>query len=80
MKNPTVKSYLLSINALGENTIEDIKIHSYSDEVACYTVKYFDMELAKYRNIKISIKLYDYHLFVKKMIRKQKLKTLSEVN
>jgi len=66
MKNPTVESYLLSINALGENTISGIKMLSYSDEVACYTVKYFDMKLVKYKKVKISIKLSDYHLFIKK--------------
>lgn len=79
MKNPTVESYLISINALGENTIEDIKISNYTDDVACYTVKYFDIVLAKYRQKLITIKLSDYHFFVKRLIRKQKLNKLSEV-
>ena len=78
MKNPTVESYLLSIDALGENIIKKIKISTYTDELACYNVSYFDVELAKDRKKLITIKLSDYHFFIKKLIRKQKLQKLSD--
>jgi len=78
MKNTTVESYLLSIEALGENIIKKIKISAYTDDVACYNVTYFDVELAKNRKKLITIKLSEYHLFINKLIRKQKLQKLSE--
>ena len=76
MKNQIIENYLISISALGKNIIKDIKMSSYTDNVACYSVKYFDVELAKHRQKMITIKLNDYHHFCKKNIRKQKLEKL----
>jgi len=76
MKNTSVKNYLKSINSLGENIIKDIKLSTYTDDLACYSVKYFDIELAKNRMKLITIRLIDYHHFCKQDIRKQKLEQL----
>lgn len=79
MKNSFVEDYLISINSLGENKISDIKIFAYTDSIAIYTVRYFDSEIAKYRQKKITIQLSDYHFFINKKIRKEKLKILSNI-
>ena len=76
MKNKSVENYLLSINAVGENIIKNIKLSTYTDEVACYSIKYFDIELAKNRMKLFTIKLKKYHHFCEQNIRKQKLEQL----
>lgn len=79
MKNTLVRDYLILINIFGENIITDIKISTYNDVIACYNIKYFDVELSKKRQKLVTIKLSDYHKFTDREIRKQKLKLLNNI-
>jgi len=76
MKNILVRDYLNSLNIFDNNTILDIKISNYTDSVACYNVKYFDIEIAKKRQKLVTITLKEYLKFTKNQIRKQKLNQL----
>jgi S-adenosylhomocysteine hydrolase len=80
MKNQIVKDYLISIDYLGENkVIRSIEMRMYDDEKVIYGVKYFDYEVQKKRQIAALVYLKDYHKFVNKLNRKDKLNNLNDV-
>jgi S-adenosylhomocysteine hydrolase len=81
MKNQIVKDYLISIDYLGENkVIRSIEMRMYDDEKVIYGVKYFDYEVQKKRQISALVYLKDYHKFVNKLNRKDKLNNLNEIS
>ena len=78
MKNQIIKDYLLSINYLSEHkVIYNIEMTVYDDEKVLYLVKYFDYEVQKKRQITAVIFLKDYHKFINKINRKEKLENLN---
>ena len=80
MKNQIVKDYLLSIDYLGEHkVIYSIDMTVYDDEKVLYLVKYFDYEIQKKRQITAVVFLKEYHKFVNKLNRKDKLNNLKDV-